>query len=91
MVTKYAHYTPIAGHLRIYDDGPGAYNSRVPYELIVTVQWLSSTRVYLSGAEGRITRQIYKSIKEKLSQLGATSAEFEMHGVTVVRQKKPGG
>jgi len=73
---------PVTSLLRVYEQGK-TYDSRDTYATVITVQWLSKEKVYLSGMHGIATRAIHQKVMTKLWLAGATHVSYERDGELV--------
>lgn len=69
------HYSELTGSIRIYE-GEDGYENRDDYEGIVSVLWLTDTRVMLFGANGKIDKRALLSIFATLHKRGAKEIDL---------------
>jgi len=72
--------TPVVSHLRVFGKGL-SYAKRDEYDGILTVQWMDSQHVYLSGAHGTITHEIYRAAFGKLAEAGVIQVRYHQDRV----------
>ena len=65
--------------IRAYDQ-PGGYETRRPYQAIVTVTHLTDKIVYLHGAVGVVCRETWEKTLNLLRERGVTTVMLERHG-----------
>ena len=70
------HITPVMSHLRVYTEGK-SYEAKDDFIFICTVAYIGEGEVWLSGAKGIFTREIYRLIKKHFLQLGIKLARYE--------------
>ena len=71
--------SPVVSHIRAYKKGR-TYAQRDDYDGIVTVQWLSKTKVYLSGLQGIASSTLYTQCMKLLKRAGVKTVSFERDG-----------
>jgi hypothetical protein len=71
--------TPDVSSIRAYDQ-PGGYENRLPYLAIVQVKHLDEKTVYLGGAIGTASREMWTETMDMLRDHGITKVLLERHG-----------
>tara|TARA_Y100001936_G_scaffold105315_1_gene103503 strand:+ start:1145 stop:1420 length:276 start_codon:yes stop_codon:yes gene_type:complete len=75
-----AHLSRIVSQIRVYEDSDG-YEDRKPYTGIFTIQHISDTTVYISGAHGEnLTREAYEECVKLLQEIGVKTILYERRG-----------
>ena len=74
-------YTPVVGHIRLFLDDESEYGDR--YDCIITVQYLDSDSVFLSGLNGRLTRAMGMKVFKSLKDMGIKKGSYIRNGKTI--------
>lgn len=72
--------TPVMSQIRAYVDNPDGYANRDPYQAIITVQHIGDKAAYLSGAMGKIDRNMFDAAVKLLGDIGITEVTIERRG-----------
>jgi hypothetical protein len=84
----YLTMTPQTSVIRAYDQ-PGGYESRLPYQAIVTVTHLTDKLAYLHGAVGKVDRETWEKTLGLLREKGVETLTLERHGVIKTLDLRP--
>lgn len=75
-----AHISRLVSQIRVYEDSDG-YDERKPYTGIFTIQHISDTTAYISGAHGEnLTRDAYLECVKLLHEIGVEIILYERRG-----------
>lgn len=66
----YLHEKPLITQIRGYKDNPRGYEEKVPYDFILTVQYIGDDTVYLEGLHGTMTKDLLKALKAYAKERG---------------------
>ena len=75
----------LVSQIRIYEDGK-SYENRDPYIGILSVLFLSDTKVYICGAHGTMNKNTYAQIVKTLKDLGVNEMVYERKGKLKIRE-----
>lgn len=75
-------FTPVTGHIRVFE-GEKNYADGDDYISIVTVQFLTKTKVYLSGAKGKLRDKIDNKIRKQLKAIGVEQIRYVNKGLEI--------
>lgn len=60
----YIHEKPLITQIRGYTDNPRGYEEKIPYDFIVTIQYIGDDTVFLEGLSGKMTKGLLKALKK---------------------------
>jgi len=65
----YLHEKPIVTQIRVYSE-PDGYENKIPYDAIMTVQYVSDSTAYVEGLQGKINIRVIKELVKILKDNG---------------------
>lgn len=80
-----ARISSLVSQIRIYEEGK-SYENRDPYIGILSVLFLTDTKVYICGAHGKMDKATYAQIVKTLKDLGVDEMVYERKGKLKIRQ-----
>lgn len=81
-------YTPVTAHIRMYKDENASYDSRAPYDGILTIQYLTKEIAYIFGAHapGCFTAKTLQLVHDLLKAKGVKQLIYERDGKMITRE-----